>query len=128
MSGSSSSSDHVVVSSGHLHPSDLSSPTEIKLWRNLSLCWTDCRLETSGQRADYDSTYFNVKINLSYFLFLQNNICVPEKTSRKVLKVAQVKNANYGCKDEGNDDGVSGQSVISQSVASQSVFSKSVVS
>ena len=31
-----------------------------------------------------------------------------------------MKDANYGCKDEGNDDGVSGQSVISQSVVSQS--------
>ena len=35
-----------------------------------------------------------------------------------------MKDANYGCRDEGNDDGVSGQSVISQSVVSQSVVSK----
>ena len=33
-----------------------------------------------------------------------------DQTSRKVLKVAQMKDANYGCKDEGNDDGVSSQS------------------
>ena len=24
---------------------------------------------------------------------------------QKVLKVAKIKDANYGCKDEGNDDG-----------------------
>ena len=36
------------------------------------------------------------------------------KTRRKVLKVAKIKDANYGCKDEGNDDGVSGQSVNRQ--------------
>ena len=35
-------------------------------------------------------------------------------TRRKVLKVAKIKDANYGCKDEGNDDGVSHQLVISQ--------------
>ena len=29
-------------------------------------------------------------------------------TRRKVLKVAKMKDANYGCKDEVNDDGVSG--------------------
>ena len=29
------------------------------------------------------------------------------KTRQKVLKVAKMKDANYGCKDEGNDDGVS---------------------
>ena len=39
-------------------------------------------------------------------------------TRRKVLKVAKIKDANYGCKDEGNDDGVSGQSVISKSSVS----------
>ena len=33
-------------------------------------------------------------------------------TRRKVLKVAKIKDANYGCKDEGNDDGVSHQSVV----------------
>ena len=34
-----------------------------------------------------------------------------------------MKDANYGCKDEGNDDGVSGQLVVSQSEISQSVVS-----
>ena len=38
-----------------------------------------------------------------------------KRTRRKVLKVAKIKDASYGCKDEGSDDGVSGQSVISQS-------------
>ena len=37
-----------------------------------------------------------------------------EETRRKVLKVAKIKDANYGCKDEGNDD----ESVVSQSVVS----------
>ena len=27
------------------------------------------------------------------------------KTRRKVLKVAKIKDANYGCKDEGKDEG-----------------------
>ena len=27
------------------------------------------------------------------------------ETRQKVLKVAKIKDANYGCKDEGNDDG-----------------------
>ena len=31
-----------------------------------------------------------------------------QTTRRKVLKVAKMKDANYGRKDEGNDDGVSG--------------------
>ena len=44
-------------------------------------------------------------------------------TRRKVLKVVKMKDANYCCKDEGNDDGISGQSVISQSVISLSVVS-----
>ena len=40
------------------------------------------------------------------------------QTRRKVLKVAKIKDANYGCKDEGIDDEVSHQSsVISQSVS-----------
>ena len=26
-------------------------------------------------------------------------------TRQKVLKVAKIKDVNYGCKDEGNDDG-----------------------
>ena len=38
------------------------------------------------------------------------------QTKRKVLKVAKIKDADYGCKDEGNDDGVSHQSVVSQVV------------
>ena len=38
------------------------------------------------------------------------------RTRRKVLKVAKMKDANYGCKDEGNE--VSHQSVISQSSVS----------
>merc|ERR1712016_294462 len=51
------------------------------------------------------------------------------KTRRKVLKVAKIKDANYGCIDEGNYDGVSHQSVISQSsVSHQSVISQSSVS
>ena len=33
------------------------------------------------------------------------------QTRRKVLKVAKITDANHGCKDEGNDDGVSCQSV-----------------
>ena len=37
-----------------------------------------------------------------------------------------MKDANYGCKDEGNDDGISGQSVISQSVNQSSVYQLSV--
>ena len=41
-----------------------------------------------------------------------------QKTRRKVLKVAKMTDANYGCKDEGNDDGISGQSVINKSVVS----------
>ena len=32
-----------------------------------------------------------------------------------------MKDANYGCKNEGNDDGVSGQSFVSWSVVSLSV-------
>ena len=44
-------------------------------------------------------------------------------SNQEFLKVAKMKDANYGCKDEGNYDGVSGQSVISQSVLSQSVVS-----
>ena len=36
------------------------------------------------------------------------------KTRRKVLKVVKLKDANYGCKYEGNDD----ESVVSQSVVS----------
>ena len=27
------------------------------------------------------------------------------ETRRKILKVAKIKDANYGCKDEGDDDG-----------------------
>ena len=44
-------------------------------------------------------------------------------TRRKVLKVSKIKDANYGCKDEGNDDGVSCQSVLNQLlIVSQSVI------
>ena len=46
------------------------------------------------------------------FHFWTSVIISAHKTRRKVLKVAKMKDANYGCKDEGNDDGVSGQSVI----------------
>ena len=42
------------------------------------------------------------------------------QTRRKVLKVAKIKDANYGCKNEGND-GVSCQSVVSYLSVSQSV-------
>ena len=62
------------------------------------------------------------------FHFWTSVIISAHKTRRKVLKVAKMKDANYGCKDEGNDDGVSGQSVISQSVVSQSVVSQLSVS
>ena len=48
-----------------------------------------------------------------------------KKKRRKVLKVAIMKDANYGCKYEGNDDGVSCQS-ISNSVVSESVSHQSV--
>ena len=30
---------------------------------------------------------------------------LPSWTRRKVSKVAKIKDAKYGCKDEGNDDG-----------------------
>ena len=40
-----------------------------------------------------------------------------------------MKDANYGCKDEGNDDGISGQSVIShQSISHQSISCQLVIS
>ena len=40
------------------------------------------------------------------------------QTRQKVLIVTTMKDASYGCKDEGNDNTVSGHSVISQSVVS----------
>ena len=40
---------------------------------------------------------------------------IPFETRKKVLKVAKIKDANYGCKDEGNE--VSCQSVSCQSVS-----------
>ena len=45
-------------------------------------------------------------IFLSKILFLKH--AKKHKTRRKVLKVAKIKDANFGCKDEGNE-------VISQS-------------
>ena len=43
-----------------------------------------------------------------FYTFFTLFIEFKKETRRKVLKVAKIKDANYGCKDEGNDDGVSG--------------------
>ena len=39
---------------------------------------------------------------LSYAIPIHNFVC--EKTRQKVLKVAKIKDANYGCKDDGKHD------------------------
>ena len=47
-----------------------------------------------------------------FYTFFTLFIEFKKETRRKVLKVAKIKDANYGCKDEGNE-------VISQSSVSQ---------
>ena len=41
------------------------------------------------------------------FILAFFGINILSSTRQKVLKVAKIKDANYGCKDKGNDDGVS---------------------
>ena len=53
-------------------------------------------------------TFSMLVTNVSHKMLVTNI-----RTRRKVLKVTKIKDANYGCKYDGNDDGVSYLSVVS---------------
>ena len=61
----------------------------------------NCLIRVSTEKRVHNKNIFLGFKHLAPFTILN-------KTRRKVLKVAKMKDANYGCKDEGNDDGVSG--------------------
>ena len=86
----------------------------------LKLCTPSCTRTSSASCVQWAA----VKTHLSDINVPPQNWSLL-KTRQKVLKVKKIKDANHGCKDEGNDDWVSHQSV-SQSVICQSVSRLSV--